>query len=146
LGATHEQTVFKVMVPAARSGITASLILGIGRALGETMAVKMVLSNSPAMPKKFFGLFDSFSTLTTHIVNGYNEAGPAIRDLLVSAGAVLFVFILLLNMCLKLLTGGIKREKKERKHIALQTEPAAAEFEAGGTGEAPEEGEHDAKR
>ena len=108
LGATHEQAAFKVVVPAARSGIVASIILGIGRALGETMAVRMVLSNNSTMPTTFWGLFDSFSTLTTHIVNGLAESGGSDADVLIATGAVLFIFILLLNICLRLLT----RERK----------------------------------
>ena len=65
LGASHEQAVFKVVVPAGRSGVLASLILGVGRAMGETMAVVMVAGNSPVFPT---GLFRSFCTLTATIV------------------------------------------------------------------------------
>jgi phosphate transport system permease protein len=109
LGATCEQANFKVVVPAAKSGIVASVILGTGRALGEAMAVRMVLSNSTVFPKNFLGLFDSFNTLTSHITNGYQESGAFEREVLIATGFVLFIFILALNVLLRLLT----RERKK---------------------------------
>ncbi len=95
LGATHSETVFRVMSPAARSGITASLILGIGRALGETMAVVMVAGNSPTYPT---GLFGSFRVLTANIVMEMGYAGEVQEGALVATGVVLLVFILLVNV------------------------------------------------
>jgi phosphate transport system permease protein len=127
LGATHEQAVFKVVVPAAKSGILAAVILGIGRAIGETMAVKMVLTNNAEMPDKFLGLFDGFSTLTTQIVSGYNEADDNMRNLLVSVSVVLLIFILLLNISLKMLTRDKKREKQGGKKFGRRTRELAEE-------------------
>ena len=95
MGATHSETVFRIMSPAARSGITASLILGIGRALGETMAVVMVAGNAPAYPS---GLFSSFRVLTANIVMEMGYSADLHREALIATGVVLFVFILLINL------------------------------------------------
>ncbi|MCL2095296.1 MAG: phosphate ABC transporter permease subunit PstC [Oscillospiraceae bacterium] len=111
LGATSEQSVFKVMLPAAKSGILAAVVLAIGRAIGETMAVIMVLGNSPVMPK---GLFQSVRTMTSNIALGATELSGDAATALVSTGVVLFAFTLLLNISFSLLKeqGGGKREKK----------------------------------
>ncbi|MCL2819723.1 MAG: phosphate ABC transporter permease subunit PstC [Oscillospiraceae bacterium] len=109
LGATSEQSVFKVVVPAARSGILAAVVLAIGRAIGETMAVIMVIGNSPVMPH---GLFQSVRTMTANIALGAKELGGDAATALVSTGVVLFIFTLLLNISFNLLRGGEKREKK----------------------------------
>ena len=91
MGATHSETVFRIMSPAARSGITASLILGIGRALGETMAVVMVAGNAPAYPS---GLFSSFRVLTANIVMEMGYAGEVQEGALVATGVILLLFVL----------------------------------------------------
>ncbi len=95
MGATHSETVFRIMSPAARSGITASLILGIGRALGETMAVVMVAGNAPAYPD---GLFSSFRVLTANIVMEMGYAGEVQEGALVATGVVLLLFVLAVNL------------------------------------------------
>ncbi len=95
MGATHTQTVFKIMSPAARSGIFASLVLGIGRALGETMAVVMIAGNSPTYPS---GLFSSFRVLTANIVMEMGYAGDVQAAALVASGVILLLFVLLLNL------------------------------------------------
>lgn len=85
MGATHSETVFHIMSPAARSGITASLVLGIGRALGETMAVVMVAGNSVTYPD---GLFSSFRVLTANIVLEMGYAGELQEGALIATGAL----------------------------------------------------------
>lgn len=95
LGATHTHAVFKTMVPAARSGITASLVLGIGRALGETMAVVMVAGNSATYPNS---LFNSFRVLTANIVLEMGYAGEVQEGALVATGVVLLLFVLVVNL------------------------------------------------
>ena len=112
LGATSEQSVFKVILPAAKSGILAAVVLSIGRAIGETMAVIMVIGNSPVMPQ---GLFQSVRTMTANIALGAKELSGDAATALVSTGVVLFAFALLLNVSFSLLKnerGGGKREKK----------------------------------
>ena len=94
LGATHERSVFCTVVPAAKSGIMAGVVLGIGRAIGETMAVIMVVGNQPAMPK---GLFEGARTLTANIVIEMGYAADLHREALIATGVVLFVFILIIN-------------------------------------------------
>lgn len=102
LGASHVRSVFSVVVPAAKSGIFASVILGIGRAVGETMAVVMVAGNQAAMPLSPllpYGLMSGGRTLTANIVieMGYAQAGIH-RNAIIATGIVLFVFILLINV------------------------------------------------
>ena len=107
LGATKEQSVFKVMVPAAKSGIMAAVVLAIGRAIGETMAVIMVIGGSPEMPT---GLFQSVRTLTANIAMGATELTGEPAKALIATGVVLFFFTLLLNISL-----GIIKEVKHAK-------------------------------
>ena len=95
LGATHERSVFFATLPAAKSGILSSVILGIGRAIGETMAVIMVAGNQARMPK---GIFAGVRTLTANIVIEMGYAADRHRATLIATGVVLFVFILLLNL------------------------------------------------
>ncbi|MCL1828750.1 MAG: phosphate ABC transporter permease subunit PstC [Oscillospiraceae bacterium] len=102
LGATKEQSVFKVMLPAAKSGIFAAVVLAVGRAVGETMAVIMVIGGSPAMPRS---LFQSVRTLTANIAMGATELRGDAETALVATGVVLFFFILLLNISFSLLKG-----------------------------------------
>ena len=95
LGATEERSVFKAVLPAARSGILAAVVLGIGRAIGETMAVMMVAGNQARMPK---GLLKGIRTLTSNIVTEMGYAADLHRDALIATGVVLFVFILMINL------------------------------------------------
>ena len=95
LGATHERSVFLTVVPAAKSGIMAGIVLGIGRAIGETMAVIMVAGNNARMPK---GLFKGIRTLTANIVIEMGYATDLHREALIATGVVLFVFILVINL------------------------------------------------
>lgn len=94
LGSTHNQAVFGTVTKAARSGVTASLVLGIGRALGETMAVVMVAGNSVAYPDT---LFNSFRVLTANIVMEMGYAGEVQQGALVATGVVLLAFVLIVN-------------------------------------------------
>ncbi len=111
LGATKEQATFKVVVPAAKSGIFAGIVLSIGRALGETMAVIMVIGGSPEMPKS---IFQSVRTMTGNIAMGAMELSGDALSALIATGVVLFVFTLMLNTSFSLLKGE-KREKKRKK-------------------------------
>ena len=94
LGATHWQTIWRVLIPAARSGIVASIILGMGRALGETMAMIMILGNAVKMPSSFL---DSARTLTTNIGIEMGYATGDHRQALFATGVILFLIIMLLN-------------------------------------------------
>lgn len=97
LGASNIETIFKVVLPAAKSGILAAVILGIGRALGETMAVILVAGNSPVMPSS---LMDSVRPLTTNIALEMGYAFGTHQEMLFATGVVLFTFILILNIVL----------------------------------------------
>ena len=108
LGATETETWFKISVPAARSGIAAGIVLGIGRAIGEAMAVMMVAGNSPNMPDS---LFRSVTFLTTAIAKEMSYAGGLQRQALFSIALVLFVFTMLINVVLNIaLKGGGRNE------------------------------------
>jgi phosphate transport system permease protein len=104
LGASHERAVFKVVLPAARSGVLAAVVLGVGRAIGETMAVNMVAGNQPVlrMPYEFL---KGIRTMTTNIIieMGYVEHGSLHNGALIATGVVLFVFILIINMIFSVL-------------------------------------------
>ena len=104
LGATHIETVFRVSVPAASSGIAASVVLGIGRAIGEAMAIIMVAGNVANMP----GLFKSVRFLTTAVASEMAYASGLQRQALFSIALVLFLFIMLINVVLNTL---LKRKK-----------------------------------
>ena len=104
LGATHIETVFRVSVPAASSGIAASIVLGIGRAIGEAMAIIMVAGNVANMP----GLFKSVRFLTTAVASEMSYASGLQRQALFSIALVLFLFIMLINVILNTL---LKRKK-----------------------------------
>ena len=105
LGATDIETYFKVSVPAAKSGIAAAIVLGVGRAIGEAMAVIMVSGNVANMP----GLFKSVRFLTTAVASEMSYSSGLQREALFSIALVLFVFILAINSMLNLI---VKREKK----------------------------------
>ena len=100
LGATHERSVFSAMLPAAKSGIMAGVILGVGRAIGETMAVIMIAGNQPIMPR---GLLEGLRTMTANVVLEMGYASGLHRRALIATGVVLFVFILIINTCFSLL-------------------------------------------
>ena len=100
LGATHERSVFCATLPAAKSGILAGVVLGIGRAIGETMAVIMVAGNSVAMPDS---ILSGVRTMTSNIVTEMGYASGLHREALIATGVVLFVFILIINLSFSLL-------------------------------------------
>jgi phosphate transport system permease protein len=100
LGATHERAVFFVVLPAAKSGVITSIVLGIGRAIGETMAVIMVAGNQPLIPKS---PLDGVRTLTSNIVMEMAYASDLHREALIATAVVLLVFILIINVLLSLL-------------------------------------------
>lgn len=100
LGASHEKTIFFVVLPAAKSGILTAIVLGIGRAIGETMAVIMVAGNQARMPR---GILRGVRTLTANIVIEMGYAADLHREALIATAVVLFVFILLINLLLSLL-------------------------------------------
>lgn len=100
LGATHERSVFFAVLPAAKSGIFAGVILGVGRAIGETMAVIMVAGNQARIPGS---IFDGVRTLTANIVIEMGYAADLHREVLIATGVVLFVFILIINFAFSLL-------------------------------------------
>ena len=105
LGATKTETVFKVIVPAAKSGILTSVVLGIGRSIGEAMAVMMVSGNVANMP----GLFKSVRFLTTAVASEMSYSSGLQREALFSIALVLFVFILIINLVLNLI---VKKDKR----------------------------------
>ena len=105
LGATKERSIFFTVLPAAKSGVTAGVILGVGRAIGETMAVVMVAGNQPILPK---GVLSGVRTLTANIVMEMGYATDLHREALFGTGVVLFVFILVINLCFSLLKKGDK--------------------------------------
>ena len=105
LGATPEETYFRVSVPAAKSGIAASVVLGVGRAIGEAMAVMMVAGNVPNMPDS---IFQSVRFLTTAVASemAYSVPGSLHRNALFSIALVLFLFIMLINATLNFFLKG----------------------------------------
>ena len=100
LGATHERSVFFTVVPAAKSAIFAAVILGIGRAIGETMAVIMICGNQPRIP---VNILKGVRTLTANIVMEMSYAADLHREALIATGVVLFIFILIINISFSLL-------------------------------------------
>ncbi|MDF2676691.1 MAG: phosphate transporter rane protein 1, PhoT family [Bacillota bacterium] len=102
IGATREESIFKVVVPAAKSGILTSIILGIGRAVGETMAVVMVAGGA-VMPLEKIALLKPIRTLTANIVTEMSYASGLHTESLIATGVVLFVFIIILNTALSLI-------------------------------------------
>lgn len=107
LGATHERSVFCILLPAAKSGVLSGVILGVGRSIGETMAVIMVAGNQPRMPQ---GLFEGLRTMTSNIVMEMGYAADLHREALIATGVVLFVFILIINVCFSIIKGKGERE------------------------------------
>ena len=105
LGATHERSVFRVLLPAAKSGVTASVILGVGRAIGEAMAVMMVAGNQARMP---IGILEGVRTMTTNIIIEMGYASGLHREALIATGVVLFIFILVINLLFSIIKGRSK--------------------------------------
>ena len=106
LGASKERAIFTVVIPAAGSGVLASVVMGVGRAIGETMAVQMVIGNAPIFPK---GLASMGRTLTTNITTEMAYAGGLHREALIATGAVLFVFILVINLIFNVIKNSSKK-------------------------------------
>lgn len=107
LGAGQVRSVFCTVVPAAKSGIMAAIILGIGRAIGETMAVIMVAGNQARMPQ---GLLEGVRTMTTNIVIEMGYAADLHRDALIATAVVLFIFIMLINLTFSYLKGKVVQQ------------------------------------
>ena len=107
LGATHERSIFSVVLPAAKSGVVAGIVLGIGRAIGETMAVIMVAGNQARMPA---GIVRGVRTLTANTVLEMGYAAGLHREALIATAVVLFVFILLINLSVSLLNRRAQHE------------------------------------
>lgn len=105
LGASHERSVFFTVLPVAKSGIFAGVVLGIGRAVGETMAVMMVAGNQPAIPDS---MLSGVRTLTTNIVLEMGYSTDLHREALIGTAVVLFVFILIINLSLSLFKSRVK--------------------------------------
>lgn len=105
LGASHERSVFFTVLPAAKSGIFAGVVLGIGRAVGETMAVMMVAGNQPVIPDS---MLSGVRTLTTNIVLEMGYSTDLHREALIGTAVVLFVFILIINLSLSLFKRRVK--------------------------------------
>lgn len=106
LGATKERSVFRASMPAAKSGITAGIILGVGRAIGEAMAITWIAGNQPVIPDS---VFSGVRTLTANIVIEMGYASDLHRDALIATAVVLFVFILIINLSFSMLK---RRDKK----------------------------------
>lgn len=102
LGATPERSIFRVVLPAAKSGVFAAVVLGVGRAIGETMAVVMIAGNQPVVPDS---LLSGVRTMTTNIVMEMGYAAGLHSEALIATGVVLFVFILIINICFNILKG-----------------------------------------
>lgn len=107
LGAGHVRSVFFTVVPAAKSGIMAAIVLGIGRAIGETMAVIMVAGNQARMPQ---GILEGVRTMTTNIVIEMGYAADLHRDALIATAVVLFIFILIINLGFTVLKGKVVQQ------------------------------------
>ena len=107
LGAGHVRSVFFTVVPVAKSGIVAAIILGVGRAIGETMAVIMVAGNQARMPQ---GLLEGVRTMTTNIVIEMGYAADLHRDALIATAVVLFIFIMLINLTFSYLKGKVVQQ------------------------------------
>lgn len=125
LGATDSEAAFKIVLPAAKSGIMSGVVLAIGRALGETMAVILVVGGSPEMPKS---IFQSVRTLTANIAMGAMELDDNTVSALVASGVVLFVFALLLNVSFSLL----KKSKSESAERRKRNDPKNSKATASG--------------
>lgn len=101
LGATKERSIFKTVIPVASSGVLSGIILGVGRAIGETMAVIMIIGNQPVLPES---ILSGVRTLTGNIVIEMAYSSGLHRGALIATAVVLFVFILIINLCFSALT------------------------------------------
>lgn len=108
LGATHIQTIFRVILPAAKSGIVTAVVLGVGRAIGEAMAISLVAGNGANLPLPF----NSVRFLTTAVVSEMSYATDAHKRVLFTIGLILFVFIILINLILNKVMKGGKNDTK----------------------------------
>ena len=106
LGATHIQTIFKVLVPAAKSGIVTAVVLGVGRAIGEAMAISLVAGNRANIPLPF----NSVRFLTTAVVSEMSYATDMHKQVLFTIGLVLFIFIMIINLILNRVMKGGKKD------------------------------------
>ncbi len=105
LGATHMQTIFKVILPSAKSGIVTAVVLGVGRAIGEAMAISLVAGNSANLPLPF----NSVRFLTTAVVSEMSYAADTHKRVLFTIGLILFTFIIIINLVLnRIMKGGQK--------------------------------------
>lgn len=112
--ATHERSVFFAQLPAATSGVMSGVILGVGRAIGETMAVIMIAGNQPIMPR---GLLEGLRTMTANVVLEMGYASGLHRRALIATGVVLFVFILIhQHLLLTFETEGSEMKAMSEKH------------------------------
>ena len=118
LGASHERAVFKIILPAARSGVMAAVVLGVGRAIGETMAVVMVAGNQTVL-RMPFDILRGVRTMTANIVieMGYVEHGSLHNGALIATGVVLFIFILIINLLFSILS-----QDKEKRRVKRRAE------------------------
>jgi phosphate transport system permease protein len=108
LGATHIQTIFKVIIPAAKSGIATAIVLGVGRAIGEAMAISLVAGNSSNIPLPF----NSVRFLTTAVVGEMSYAADTHKRVLFTIGLILFVFIMIINLILnRIMKGGKESDR-----------------------------------
>jgi len=125
LGASHERAVFKIVLPAARSGVMAAVVLGVGRAIGETMAVRMVAGNQ-AMLRAPYEYLKGVRAMTTNIIieMGYVEHGSLHFGALIATGVVLFVFILVINLLFSILNQD--KEKRGTRRKKAMAEGAAS--------------------
>ncbi|TXT62208.1 MAG: Phosphate ABC transporter permease [Promethearchaeota archaeon] len=110
LGATRWQTISKVMLPAAMSGITAGIILGMGRAIGETMAVVMVAGNQSVLPNPITNIFSGIQTITATLALDYSHAGPFHKNALFGLAVILFFMSLIINIISSLILSRIKKK------------------------------------
>jgi len=108
LGMTHWQTIKSVILPSAKSGIVAAVILGMGRAIGETMAVIMVVGNAPALPQS---ILDPVRTLTTNIGIEMGYASGEHRQALFATGIVLFIIIMIMNATAQYI---VRKKRKDK--------------------------------
>lgn len=125
LGSNHSEAAFRVVIPAAKSGVMASLVLGVGRALGETMAVVMVSGNAPTYPNS---LFNSFRVMTANIVMEMGYAGELQEGALIATGVVLLIFILIVNVLFNAISNkSVKKlvEKSAKKGSIKKAAPFA---------------------
>ena len=108
MGASHIQTIFKVILPAAKSGIVTAIVLGVGRAIGEAMAISLVAGNGVNLPLPF----NSVRFLTTAVVSEMSYATDTHKRVLFTIGLILFIFIVIINLILnKVVKGGNKDAK-----------------------------------